>query len=384
MPGPSLHVTGQTSIKDLQQFAAEAGDGAKIRGKEHKDGSITLYASTKKGTGLKNWLFGTTAKRRGFAQSAITQILFANTKRIDTTPGGKSELDSKLTDVLGFLPPRSSELHGKGLKDISSFAVDAWNESFKPSGMQVGQHGAVTGTMRLTTAVDEKNLQVKPLQTLFTDTAKSYLAKTSNVGGVEISSKANDDLVRMDCSIGGYKTFGPPGGDGTPQMNKKREDNARAILNFAGSPNAAKVLSSVMNQYMLRPLETALETGSGDKLKRILANRGNENDFTYKDSNGVSHNVGKPGQYNAAKYTIDTYNDGTGDFKVTVSWDLYAVGFQNADSTGKVNLPTPHPDRVVKTSTNVEWRISKSEADKGNLVLTMPTPPTTTFDGHLY
>lgn len=385
MAGPTLHVTDKTSVANLQTFASQLGAGDKVRGKEHKDGSITLYVSKKEGTGLKNWLFGTTAKRRSAAQGAITQILFANTKRIDSGPmHPRSQLDDSMTYALGSLPQIGSEVMGKSVKEIASAAVDAWAEAFKPSGMNVGAHGAITGHLNLTTAVDRTDNSVKPLLSLFQSSAQGLLGNTKNVGGVVITEKANDDLTRMNCRIGNYNTMGPEGGDGTPEMNAKKVSNAQRLVQFAGTGNAAKVLSSVTNQYMLRPLETALQTPSGDKMRMLLATNGNPNDYTYKDSNGVSHNVGKPPQYAAAQYRLEKYNDGTGDFKVSVSWDLYATGFQNPDLTGRIGLPTPNPDRVVKTTTTVEWRINKQDADRGVLTLTMPTPPRTTFDGHLY
>jgi len=88
---PTLRVrVGVTTKKELQAFANSAGADAKIRGRKNRlDGSITLYASTRKGTGLKDFLFGSTATSRELARQALKTILGSDAKRL---PSSDSEL----------------------------------------------------------------------------------------------------------------------------------------------------------------------------------------------------------------------------------------------------------------------------------------------------
>lgn len=43
--GPSMRVTADTSIAQLKAFADKLEDGQRLKGKENKDGSITLYVA---------------------------------------------------------------------------------------------------------------------------------------------------------------------------------------------------------------------------------------------------------------------------------------------------------------------------------------------------
>ncbi len=104
----SLRVTSQTTLEQLQQFSRDAGDNAKIRGEKNKDGSITLYASTKKGTGAANKLMGGRADRQKAAQEAITTVLRG--------AGGGQQLQRATTHILDRMP--KGELRGTLLKDM--------------------------------------------------------------------------------------------------------------------------------------------------------------------------------------------------------------------------------------------------------------------------
>lgn len=374
-----LTVNQNTTVQDLQRFAQLADNNAKIRGKKNGDGSITLYTSSKGGSGLKNYLFGTTAKRQDNAKSAITGILFANTKRIGAAG---DNLDTAMTHLLGDLPTNGTELRGAALKQIASSAVDAWVEAYKPSGMQVGGNGAVTGTISVSHGVSN-DMQTKPLSQLFDDVTNDPMVQNmTNVGGIPLSVKAHADMVRMNFMIGDHSTMGPPGGEGTAEFTEHQNANARALRDMAGSDNATKVLSLLTNQYMLRPLERTITTEAGDRLQ-FDPPKG-LGPFSYKDSNGnLTANMQKPGQYSEAQYSLDKYNDGSGDFKVTVRWDRYATGFRNIDTSDVTPMPMPTDGRMLKATYDLEMRISKAQADLGQLSFQLVGDPTVTFDGHL-
>jgi serine/threonine protein kinase len=104
----SLRVTSQTTLDQLQRFTDAAGDNAKIRGKKNDDGSITLYASTKKGTGAANKLMGGRADRQRAAQEAITTVLRG--------AGGGQQLQRATGHILDRMP--KGELRGSTLKDM--------------------------------------------------------------------------------------------------------------------------------------------------------------------------------------------------------------------------------------------------------------------------
>ncbi len=380
-----LRIAGNlTNFNELQAFARDAGN-SKIRAKETKAGTIILYTSDKKGTGLKNFLFGTTAKRQNKAQDAIGRILF-NVPRPQGNAG--LALGVVLSNVQTQLP--HGELRGDALRNLVDQAAVAINDSQRdqllatvpqrqdlPLGMNVTAQGVISGQATLTTTA--LGNQVVQLDSALTQTAQGFLGQTKTVGGVVITTKANDDMVRMNLDIPGYgKTMGPPGGDGTPEMIQKMDDNALALRQFAGSDNATTVLSSCCSQYLLRRFESALDNVNGDKQSLVLANRGNPVDFTHIDQNGQSHNVGLPTQYSAADFQLGTYPNG--DFRITISWDLYATGFRNATPPSVPQVVMPD-NQLMKTNIQAEIRIDKTQADLGNLVLTLPQSPVITFDG---
>jgi hypothetical protein len=76
--GVTLKVDSKTTLAQLDQFAQEAGEGAKIRAKKDSGGGVTLYASTKK-EGRFDWLlrlFGMGRQdKREAGQQAIESIL---------------------------------------------------------------------------------------------------------------------------------------------------------------------------------------------------------------------------------------------------------------------------------------------------------------------
>lgn len=135
---PKLTVTNQTTLDQLRQFSDSAGANAKIRGKQNKDGSVTLYASTKKGTGLENKVQDDRGGKQATARYAVTMVL-------NRVKG--ANLDAAMANVKAQLPAQG-ELRGAGLAHLVQQAQTArQNAVDAPRGLdQLG--AALDGALR--------------------------------------------------------------------------------------------------------------------------------------------------------------------------------------------------------------------------------------------
>jgi serine/threonine protein kinase len=117
-----LNVDRNTSLQELQNFAAQVGDNSKIRGKKNDDGSvITLYASEKKGTGLHNFRKDDRGDKRTAARDAVTMVL-DGVARTHGTP--VPALDAALVPVRARVG-NTGELLGATLKSVATSAGTA-------------------------------------------------------------------------------------------------------------------------------------------------------------------------------------------------------------------------------------------------------------------
>lgn len=388
MPGPSLHVTDKTSIQDLQRFAAEAGDGAKIRGKRNSDKSITLYASEKKTGGLKNRMFGTTAKRRAAAQSAITQIFYANTNRTQFgSRGGK--LDDDLTDVITFMPSTTKELTGKSLKELASMAGDALNEAKLaqnlPAGMNADAKGMVTGRQVTTTVPTDstgllRTFAGKDLATTLQGIKRGILTPTSKytmIDGQKVCNQATKDFWRLDFNVplpngSRFKSSD----DRSKDQNIRNKNATAAIRQYAGSDAATTVLSSVLTQGTISHLPGCLAKPDGKETKFEYHSAFSRvgRDFTMRNADGSKTPV-EPRFVGGAKWNLSKVGN---DFKVSVSWLAHAApkeGFEN-------ELPL-HKDGVIGVQFDVDFIVDGAAASRGELVMTMPGGVRSEFTGRL-
>lgn len=86
-PIASLKVTANTTLDELQAFQESIGkDDAKLRGKVHRDGSITLKAVDRDSSFFSK-MFGVSKKRRDAARSAINMVM-TNSGAVDRKPIG--------------------------------------------------------------------------------------------------------------------------------------------------------------------------------------------------------------------------------------------------------------------------------------------------------
>ena len=220
------------------------------------------------------------------------------------------------------------------------------------------------------------------MEEAFVDTAQRFIdapTLTKGTDGVEVplAKKAADDLPRMHVNVGGVDTY-----------KKSSAEIVDAFKGLAGTDNASKVLSGVVNQYMLRPMEQ-LPTEGGKPVTLGIAPKYVSDDksstkfvesYTFTDGEGVEHDIGKPKQYGSAQFTVDTFPDG--DFRVKVDWDMFVPGFRNPDNPDN-RAPLGGNDKLMKVNFTTEWRISKEQADLGKLDFSMTQPPRAAFSGKL-
>ncbi len=151
------------------------------------------------------------------------------------------------------------------------------------------------------------------------------------------------------------------------------------LRNFAGTDNATKVLSAFLHQGSMNNLTGFMQQKNGE-LAKLLQPPKDILNAVFVDNNGASQNLGKPDQYSGMNISVDTYNDGTGDFRISVNWDYHfsRVGTSGIDCTA---LNSSDLSRVAKMNTTTEFRISKQQADLGNFQMQITQPPVATFSG---
>ena len=74
----TLTIRTTTTVADLANLTDKMGHMDKLRVKKDQDGNSVLYFSDKRGTGLKNFLFGTVDQRRAQTRAAVALILGPN------------------------------------------------------------------------------------------------------------------------------------------------------------------------------------------------------------------------------------------------------------------------------------------------------------------
>jgi hypothetical protein len=385
-----LKVTGETSVKDLQSFAAQVGKDATIHGKAHKDGSVTLYVSKEgKGTGLKDYLFGTTATRRTAANGAITQILFANTAKTDAGKHLNGYMGQDFTGLLGDLPKDGAGLTGAKLQQIAAIAKDSYDAATfpdrLPTGVTVDDRGNLAGGQTLThVPVDSTGHMAhyagRSIEDAFNEEKGASVRNTANhklVGGQKIVNQATRDLWRLDYTI--PQNAGGPfrsSNIASKDPDTRSATVAQALRQFAGSDAATTVLSEMLTQSTLIGLPQCF-TKAGDKevrydflstqntTGRTPTIRGADNSLTAVDASSMG----------GAKFVLSRQGN---DFKVSVQWEIYAEPKYGQHET----LPV-HKDGCVRIDCNVDYIINGASAQNGQLQVSIPNGVQTQFSGRL-
>lgn len=273
----------------------------------------------------------------------------------------------------------------KEIKSINAFMKNM------PSGMQILPSGRVSGSQDIhetfpKAAQPERNIAAKPKRTLsaaLTETGKDQIDKallaaaknkTDSPHGITLPQRTSDDLPRMN-----YKLHVPQIPD-----NSKPDSPAEMVYNsyqsadspsdfkdkwlgqlvkLAGSPQAATVLSSVMNQDSLGVLYSQIPTSDGKQVRFTMPNSKDPN-TTYTNQMGVKVGV-SPKQYSGA--AIDVSKNDDGDFELKINWKLYVNGVKEENGENiKANLD---PDDTIQVSMKSTWVIDGKAAQKGELVL---------------
>ncbi|MES2598303.1 MAG: hypothetical protein V4662_23415 [Verrucomicrobiota bacterium] len=251
-----------------------------------------------------------------------------------------------------------------------------------PSGVTIQDNGVVSGTSTISQVPDVAPNLAEIQGMSIGDGVKAIMSdalkpeRLTDLGGQKVITQAPKDFFRMDLEMptsqGTFKTRDDPE-TGEAERNLTVVQNLR---DYAGSDNATTVLSSVLVQTTLRPFHDSIATEGGDQALLTFAAK---REGTYKDDQGVSHDLGLLTNYGGAKLKLDKMENG--DFRVKVSWTMYPdhVGRGFA----KESMPLSEGG-VLKSEFSIEMVVDKAAADRGELVLTCPTDPTVTFSGKLF
>lgn len=389
MAGPSLKVTDNTTVTQLAKFASEVGKDATIHGKTHKDGSVTLYMSKNKGTGLKNYLFGTTEKRRAAANGTITQILFANTSKTKEAPLLKGRMGEDFTNLLGDIPMGGNALGGAKLKEIASIAKSSYDEYTLPGNMPPGVTFDAKGNLTGSTTFDKvptdctgqfgghKGMDIAAALQQVKSESLAKTDKLNDCAGQKITGQAVSDFWRLDFDIpqaNGSRFKSSL--DKSEDQGTRNANATRAIRDFAGSDKATTVLSSVLTQTTLTPIPgcIAKSDGTESKYKFHSAFSRVGRDFTMRGADGKMTPV-DPQFVGGAKWTLSKVGN---DFKISVAWQSHCEAEQGREA----ELPL-HKDGLIGIDFSLDFLVDGAEAAKGNLKLSMPGGVQAQFSGRL-
>lgn len=264
---------------------------------------------------------------------------------------------------------------------VTQNPIERFSGGLLPQGVTVNAQNQLTGEITITQSSKDGTNWSSTAEAALSDTATRFLSSTSTVdlpsgGSLPIPNKAIADIPRMNIQVGDFNTQGRP-----------IDESAEQLRNLAGNNEATTVLSSALNQYMLRPFES-FPGPDGSPITIMTAQNymapGDLNmiqSYTFTDNSGEQTQIqGKPKQYGLAQFTVSTFPDG--DFRVQVEWPIMISGFRNNQDVNN-QAPTGGNDQLVRMTVTSEWRIDKNEADQGRLQLTCETPTIARFDGQL-
>ncbi len=246
---------------------------------------------------------------------------------------------SELSSEINFIEDLKSEIPA-ALKLVKTELSNQALSDFRGVShglFQVGEEGDVSVT-RDDILISLGSHNATPTEVL-QQTGETHLTKRSfdNIGGVEVAAKAVADWPRSNINFvdgnSSHKTTHTGDPDAAPA---KVAESVAFAREFTGSDEATKVLSCVLHQYGWRELASQMVNDDGNLVRFALAPR----NYAHADvhsSDGVRQ-VDKPGkQIAGAEFTVTKTENG--DFKVTIDWELLAVGIK--DSNGENVLLDP-------------------------------------------
>jgi hypothetical protein len=179
------------------------------------------------------------------------------------------------------------------------------------------------------------------------------------------------DTKRMHMHIGGP--------DAKSTKGQGEDENAKLLEDFAG-PNAAHVLSCVMNQGTLAALMDEMPTQSGNNERFFaLMQKNHLKNNTVRHVAAADGKVSNPekDQFGGAKWTL---SEKDGFYEVQLDWPTYF----NEIGSGLTDKRAILKDSSLKMNISCTMLINKAKADKeGELEFIFKEPPVATFDGRI-
>ena len=163
-----------------------------------------------------------------------------------------------------------------------------------------------------------------------------FLSKAeTKVGDITISDKSKADWPRMDF------TFKTPDGDyntkhtgSSNTANEKIAESVAVARQFAGTDQATKVLSSVLNQYGWRDLTSSIAAEDGTQVNFRPLPRGTPFADVHTPD-GVIRNESPTKQITGAHFVASKTEDG--NFKITMDWTIVSNGPSEGGGFAKIN-----------------------------------------------
>ncbi|HYC34917.1 MAG TPA: protein kinase [Usitatibacter sp.] len=119
-----IRIDANTTLQQLQKFTEQVGGQTKLRGKQNEDGSVTLYTSTKRDWGIKEFFTGHVTRRQEGARQALDRLV----ARLEGDPRIGEGARQVLSNMRNALPQGGGEVRGSQFRQILHEAIHARNE----------------------------------------------------------------------------------------------------------------------------------------------------------------------------------------------------------------------------------------------------------------
>ncbi len=194
---------------------------------------------------------------------------------------------------------------------------------------------------------------------------------TTKIGGHDFVMQAVSDFYRTNYEfVGEHNVFRSVDIKSTNQV-VRQETIAENLIGFAGTDEAAFVLSSVLQQGLVTGLMISLSNNEGVALNshlrpiNIKTTSGINRQVTLFKEDGTREVIQDPRGMGTAKFKLSRNENG--DFKLLLDWQAYYdLQRDNVGENLVDGLPLGEND-VIGVHFQVELIINKVEADKGQI-----------------
>ena len=231
------------------------------------------------------------------------------------------------------------------LKKVQDRSIISTAQNIAGNVLNISEQGEVTGTFTdvNSSAVDYKSSShsfisyfEKKGQNKLSEDGANFVTEN----GVKLLSATNEDLFRIHIDIGGYDTY--LNGDSS-QIPEKKRQNAAKLREFAGSDEAATVLSSVLHQYFLRDTVRGSRAASGAEIAYRLVPNGYNDVRVYK-SDGTYDSFSTKNQL--ADATISVTKNKEGNFHVKLGLTMLANRLYDETTETELAINPENPTSV--------------------------------------